>query len=506
MDDLRRLYVRGGAALFALSFGKAILSGFGTHDESWFLQVLDRVRRGDVLYRDVFFGATPLSVQVMLPAVRRFGSEIIVLRAAAASMTAGISLVCCQAAERLGIRDREALALLGLAVAVYSSPADPRAPYSQMAALGQAACLRATVAAAHGKVGHADAAYAGLAAGTSFAAKHNVGLTSLAAVSVSLRLWRRERRSHAVCAGAAFTAVAVGSLMPVLARGAGRAFFEYAVTNKRRYLRSAGLPYLDGLRLLYRRRRDVRLRDRYTATKFLVPPATGLLLLGQAVRAQTAEERAIVSLLTVHGAASTLGAFPRADETHLSYTLPPLIIGLAWATGSIRLSPSTWRVARPLAWTWLGSGVAISFAKPRDLWRSGGMSICRLPHFRGIIEDRALIEFAQGKAQVLRELAHRSPSGTFLLAPDAAQYYLLSGIRNPTPYDFPYVTAFGHAGERATADAIRRGEISTVMIDAGDPQLAAWELIHTTQETRSPIADVGCAVYGPPQLAQASLT
>jgi hypothetical protein len=114
------------------------------------------------------------------------------------------------------------------------------------------------------------------------------------------------------------------------------------------------------------------------------------------------------------------------------------------------------------------------------------------------VEDAALIEFAQGKAEVLRELANRSPGGTFLLAPDAARYYLLSGIRNPTRYDYPYITAFGHSGERATADAIRRGEISTVMVEAGDPQLAAWELIRTTQAVLSPIADVGCTVYGPP--------
>jgi hypothetical protein len=498
MDEVPRLCIRGGAALFALSFSRSILSGFGTHDESWLLQVLDRVRRGDVLYRDVFFGATPLSVQVMLPAVRLLGSEIIVLRLAAASMTAGISVVCCRAAEQLGIRDREALALLGLAVALYSSPADPRPLYSQLAALGQAACLKATIAAASEESGLGEAACAGLAAGTSFAAKQNVGLTSLAALSVSLRLWRRDRRSHAVAAGAAFAAVGVGSLAPVFVGGAGRRFIEYAVTNKRRYLRLAGLRYLDGLHLLYRGGREVPLRHRYTATKFLVPPVAGLLLLGRALRIQSSTERANASLLAAHGAASILGAFPRADEEHVSYTQAPLLVGLGWAANGIRLSPATRRVVRVLAWAWLGSGVAFWFAKPWDLWRSGRARSCRLPHFNGLVEDAALIEFAQGKAEVLRELANRSPGGTFLLAPDAARYYLLSGIRNPTRYDYPYITAFGHSGERATADAIRRGEISTVMVEAGDPQLAAWELIRTTQAVLSPIADVGCTVYGPP--------
>lgn len=502
MDDPPRFYVGAGAALFALSFSKAILSGFGTHDESWFLQVLERARRGDVLYRDVFFGATPLSVQMMLPAVRLLGSEIIVVRVASAATTTGTSLLCCRAAERLGIRDGGTLALLALGAALYCSPADPHPLYAQVAALGQAACLNAVVAAAQGEARLRNAAYAGAAAGTSFAAKQNVGLTSLAALSISLRLWRRDRRSYAVSAGSAFTAVAVGSLAPVFVRGAGRRFIEYAMTNKRRYLRSAGLPYLDGLRVLYRGGREVPLRRRYTATKFLVPPATGLLVLGRALRAKSSGERANASLLAVQGTASILGAFPRADEAHVSYTLAPLMVGLAWATNGIRLSPMTRLIARVLAWAWLGSGIAVWFAKPWELWCEGRARRCRLAHFRGLVEDAAAIEFAQGKAEALRELANRSPGETFLLAPDAAQYYLLSGISNPTSYDFPYVTAFGHTGEQDTADAIRRGEISTVMIEAGDPQLAAWELIHTTEQTLSPIADIGCTVYGPPTPAR----
>jgi hypothetical protein len=496
MNDRRRFYLRGGVAVFALSFSRAVLSGFGSHDEAWFLQVLERVGRGDVLYRDVFFGSTPLSVQAMVPLTRVLGSETIVVRAAAASMTAGLSIVSARTAARLGVRDREALALVGLASALYCSPADPRPLYSQMAALAQLSCLNACLAVPQRDPGLGGAAVAGLAAGGSFAAKHNVGLNTLAALSISLRLWRRDRRGHAVCAGAGFTLVGAGSLAPVFARGAGRRFFEYAMTNKRRYLRAAGLPYADGLRLLYRGGPGVPLRHRYTATKFAVPPATAMLLLGTAIRAKSAEERATTSILAAHGAASLLGAFPRADEEHVSYTLAPLIVAFTWAAAGVRVSSGARRSLRTLAWAWLGFATAMSFAKPWDLLRSRRARICRLTHFRGIVEDETAIAVAQRKAETLRELARDSEGATFLLAPDAARCYLLSGIRNPTPYDYPYRTAFGHHGEREAAEAIRRGEISTVVVEPGDPDLAAWPLIHTVQEALSPIADVGCTVYG----------
>ena len=52
------------AAVVALTLVGALysFSGVNTRDEAWFLQVVSRVSDGDVLYRDFFFGSTPLSV------------------------------------------------------------------------------------------------------------------------------------------------------------------------------------------------------------------------------------------------------------------------------------------------------------------------------------------------------------------------------------------------------------------------------------------------------------
>ena len=56
------------AAVAALTLVGALysFSGVNTRDEAWFLQVVARVADGDVLYGDVFFGSTPLSVWLAL--------------------------------------------------------------------------------------------------------------------------------------------------------------------------------------------------------------------------------------------------------------------------------------------------------------------------------------------------------------------------------------------------------------------------------------------------------
>jgi hypothetical protein len=257
----------------------------------------------------------------------------------------------------------------------------------------------------------------------------------------------------------------------------------------------AGLPYLDGLGVLYRGGRGVPLRHRYSATKFLVPPITAVLLAGRAARARTSHERATAALVGAHGAASFLCAFPRADEEHVSWTLAPSLVGLTWASARLPLSSRTRHAARTIAWIWLGTAVVLSFAKPFRLWRSGRARLCRLPHFRGVVEDAATIAFVEQRANVLRTLAEDAAGATFLISPNAAQYWLLSGIPNPTPYDYPYATAFGHEGERETADAIRGGAITTAMIEVGDPHFAAWEVIRAAEETLTRVHDSDGTFY-----------
>jgi hypothetical protein len=258
---------------------------------------------------------------------------------------------------------------------------------------------------------------------------------------------------------------------------------------------------VEGLRPLHQPR-GASLRARFASTKFLVPPLAGLSLAAAAFRHP--ERAAVLGAFTL---AALSDAFPRSDEPHISSTIAPALLAIAWGTSSVAPSPlqpssrgvqrpsrlASGRLGRLLLWAWLGSGVAAGFAPPFDRLRANRARISRIPHFRGIVEDERVIGQLQEKAIGLRSSA--GDGATFILATDAARYYLLTGIRNPTPYDYPYATAFGVHGERRTSEAIRRGQVTSVLLDMPDGSLSPRGLIETVRETMTPVAELGGTLY-----------
>ena len=67
--------------VFLLSLLRSLADGPALTDERWFLQVVHRISTGDVLYRDVFFGSTPLSVYITSYVTRFTGIEAIAVKA-----------------------------------------------------------------------------------------------------------------------------------------------------------------------------------------------------------------------------------------------------------------------------------------------------------------------------------------------------------------------------------------------------------------------------------------
>ena len=85
-----------GIALLTLGFCYSCLSGFYPGDEAWFLQVVHRMGKGEVLYRDIFFGVTPLSVYITQAFTLLFGYEILAVKAVNALSFALTILLCCR--------------------------------------------------------------------------------------------------------------------------------------------------------------------------------------------------------------------------------------------------------------------------------------------------------------------------------------------------------------------------------------------------------------------------
>ncbi|HSX37788.1 MAG TPA: hypothetical protein VLE95_03045, partial [Chlamydiales bacterium] len=96
----------------------------------------------------------------------------------------------------------------------------------------------------------------------------------------------------------------------------------------------------------------------------------------------------------------------------------------------------------------------------RGLMR-GDRVFLTLNHFRGATVYLELQQMIEARLKTLQ--LQKSP--IFFLSPFAGFYYLALEIPNPTPFDFPFVTAFGKKGEMEVISQLARGEIQLVIVD-----------------------------------------
>ena len=91
----------------------------------------------------------------------------------------------------------------------------------------------------------------------------------------------------------------------------------------------------------------------------------------------------------------------------------------------------------------------------------------------------------------------------FLATSKAGFYYLLSGVPNPTPFDYPLATAFGRTGQEELVARIRRGEIAAVCLGfSGGGDLTPRPVVDAVRTTMKPGLPMPlCRVYRTP-LAQ----
>ncbi|HSJ99467.1 MAG TPA: hypothetical protein VLC53_20490 [Myxococcota bacterium] len=485
-----------GVLLFAAGLAWSAAAGIGTWDESWFLQVVARVRGGEALYREVFFGATPLGVALGVTATGALGVEAAAIKAARVACFVAAALLAGRLSVQLTGRRRYVPFLLG-ACFLYAPP-DPKALYSPLAEVLLLGC--ASLALARRPLPIA----AGLCAGLCLAAKQNTGALALAALVATLpfaapapapELLRRGARLLGACAAALLLA-----LLPVAASGALAAFADQGLWGKQAYLARAGIPFGDGLRALVeaagRLHADGGLARFFVLQAFALPFAAALAALAAVPRASVDERRGLL-VAGAFAAAALASAFPRADLSHVRHAVPALLVLAIAGWDVARHGAPRW--ARPVEWAAaiglaiglaaLVAGAAAPIARGERVWST-------LPHLRGALLDpqrhRQLHE--QG-----RELAEAAGAEAFLVSPRAGLLYLVSGVRNPTPYDWPGLTSMGRRGEVEVIDALARGALRTVCLDPRDWELRAPRLERAVREHLVPVAELGaCTLYRAP--------
>jgi 4-amino-4-deoxy-L-arabinose transferase-like glycosyltransferase len=503
-----RLPVAAALAALTVAAGLYLLSGINTRDEAWFLQVVTRVADGDALYRDVFFGATPLSIWLTWPLVALFGAQLAWVKLLVLAAFAATLAFTAWSARRLGA-GTAAVLVLAVAMLVLATPLRSSL-YQPLATTFLAACLALALVWTEGgpRAGLAVAA-AGAAAGLAFAAKQNVGLYALAALLLAVLVGGEGRRVRAwSLAAAGFAVCALLPLLPVAATGGLGAFWDYALAGKGSYADLGSVSYLRGFRLEAVQARDLltggslldAILPAYHALLYLAVPAI-LVSLVLAWLRSAGEERRRVEVVGLFALASAAAIFPRADASHVVVVSPVLLLA-GWYAGHLLLRG--WEPGRRRAGL-VAAGIAVVLA-PGALVAAAwpavqadrGARPSDLPFARGVLIAPEREARMRETAFVLSRAGADGP--LFLATPEAGFYYLLSGVSNPTPYDYPLASAFGRTGQAELVARIRQGDLDAVCLGIRRADnLTPWRLVYTVKTTMEPGERTPpCRVYRQP--------
>jgi len=448
-----------GGCLWLGFFARLWINGACFRDEAWFLHITLRHLEGEVLYRDVFLGVTPLSVQVASAWLRLWGESWLALKALSALIAAGTLLLTLFWGRQKGF-SRNELLFFG-AILWMLTPLEGHSLYAPLGAFLLLVGFYLVDREAPSWLG-------GLALGLTAATKQTIGLAGLAAAG-----WAIAHRSDAT--GKRKTAQGFGllggfllgnglALLPFLGTGAFPHLWVQGFVGKSRYLRVSLAPFRG---------------DEWPGALNLCFMACicAILLLPLMRRKQDAWPQDSLKTLYPFALLSMVAVAVRAVWGQVYEVLP--LVGLvalaSWRMVSEAISARVWKGLL----IGLTGGSILIFVKPLlkdslSLLRGQSIFVHSGP-FHGLPMRR------DPGADLLRgmQMLGTGRTDTFLLMKHAAHGYRLGGARNPTPYDYPTVPAFSRDGEAHVLEAIRCGRVQRVLIWRDHPAtrnrfLAFW--------------------------------
>ncbi|HSX26447.1 MAG TPA: hypothetical protein VLE89_05505 [Chlamydiales bacterium] len=441
-------WVAIGGALSILGFASSVFSNMSLADESWFLQVAHRVGRGEVLYGDVFFGVTPLSVYLTVLFTKCFGIEILVLKGINAMIFASTVLLCCYSLHQLDKQKFSWNLALSLCLLYPSGVVGGYGSvYNPLANLFFVGCLASLLRHAR-TLKFRSLIGAAACAALCFGSKQNTGLLAFLALTVVAGIYQSKRTL--VWIWGVFALISILILLPVLYSGEWESFLDYAFLNKTIYAQKGRIAY-------------------FSYAHFCIFPACLLFSLPLMVLGTLAyifwkdrePQRVFTAILWVFCFASFLAIFPRADDVHLLIAIPMMLIGLIY--GGRRIMPQFPWNGKAIT---LGLSLLVLYTPAKEVHGliRGNRVMLTLNHFHGACVFLDLQKMIETRLEALKsQIPEKGP--IFFLSPFAGFYYLALEIPNPTPFDFPFVTAFGKRGQERVISELARGMIQSVIVD-----------------------------------------
>lgn len=464
-DPVRRAALWTGAflVLWWIGVGTAYL----VEDEGWLMQVVERVRGGEVLYRDVFFNVPPLTLWIHQLLASVFGNELLVLRGGFALVRLATLAVGLDVLRRLGVGRFGRFAFIGAGL-LFSAPTSnfyvPVAHLAVLTALWITLRWWLDLEAEPGRIDRL-VFVAGAAGGVAFASKHSIGLYVVPALTLAALLSpgsRAVRFRRLVLSGAGYVMVLAPIALWIWATGAWARFVEFGFLNRGTYVRVAELSYMDLLRewwVAAEQGVDVYWLDLRTIL-VVAPLAIAALALG--VVRTAGRERLTTVVVAAFVGASVLDAYPRPDFWRFMAMAPALMVGAAVGLQRARIPGGRpRRIAVGAVVVWLVASLAYTVARPAIHLATGETVASDVRHVRAIPLPLRFERDLENSVAAL-ERAEPTARPMFIRHRFAGVLYLISGLENPTPYDFPTLSAIGLPAGQDVVDALESGRIRTV--------------------------------------------
>lgn len=463
LPDTRKIVFQGAlfVGLWLYGLWTNVMRGVNLADESWFVQVVNRSSTGETLYRDIFLGVTPVSVYMSEVLVKLFGSHVLIIKGLVALCFAMIVMICLKMARRLDFSvSLQVVLVLGLAV--WAAPF-ARAMYQPLAGLFFVAGCSIALSWRHGSdVSPGSFILGGVTAGLCIMTKQNIGVFLLLVLIAAAWKPRDKFYPRVIWILASCTSVVVGLLIPIFLGGGMPQLWDYGFLNKTVYLDKAYVSFVEGFRLSFGvigNGSAAGARETIVHFPFLLVPCTMVLLVYVWVRIQVS----MAGLLLLFVGMSLAGAYPRFNLVHLTDVVPLALLATLFSIRSLCAHMTSWlfKFCKRLV-VMLLAAIIVSQSTAKILKAyDGSIGQLDVPHFAGVLfknSDRQIIPSR------LDALKRYDTMEVFILSPHAGFYYLASGLRNPTAYDYPYVTAFGSRGEESVIRRIERGDIKFIAV------------------------------------------
>ncbi len=465
-NDLRKIkaknYAIVGFILVVIGLLFSLFQEINRDDETWFLQVVNRVLSKEVLYRDVFLGVTPLSVYLTAFFSYFFGAELIIVRLLSAIYLATTIMFSLAILKELKIISRFSITfMLSFFVFSHFQSIWGYSGYNNLARVFFIGCFFFTLKwiKAESNKRNLFCFLSSCFAALCFCSKQNVGAIAFLILLVILavrikQLTVRSALTELAIMFVTFGAIVIIVLLPTFLQGGGERLINYAFINKQRYLKANHCKYF-----MLPEQWDV-----YFALIFAAPFLLSLFfVLAYPVLKKEKSLETIVVFCFLAGA--VLNLYPRADHPQKMIYLPFVLITWVYLLGKI---PSLkekkwWKLLAYNFNVFLIIFVFFSLALPIKGFFAKTKKISLIPHFRGIFMEKSEREhFLLIKNQFLK---HYKGEIVFFLSTHCGFYFLLFDLKNPTPYDFPIHPAFGCYGEEEVLQKIKLKEIDKVYLD-----------------------------------------